>query len=247
MNSASPKKKRTPKSKSKEPGPTRLKVIVVGPSDLPKSERKGGYAVILGDCVHPGLILGRSVDREEANKAATEWCRRYGLGPPFLMSDDDVLTQKFLNVLKGDRSEPPKAHGQQVRGTPTAVWESSPDLHRTLSSARLAMSEASTAISKGAAKLEALEGHYVELLQIVTRLVSATRTYAAAYDKCSAKGPPPKSAPTLNPDLDDADDGGESGFPFFIEYHLGMFDRWFGSLEPEFRMGFATAEKEEEA
>lgn len=230
MNSASPKKKRTPKSKSKEPRPTRLKVIVVGPSDLPKSERMVGYAVILGDCVHPGLILGRSADREEANKAATEWCRRYGLGPPFLMSDDDVLTPKFLNVLKGGRSEPPKAPEQQVRGTHDVVWASSPDLHRAPSSARLAMSEASTAISKVAAKLEALEADFWGLLQIATRLAASARVLDDAALPVGAN-----TWSSTSKDLN------------VLSGNLAMFNHWFEQLEPEYRLGIVAKKKEEEA
>lgn len=56
-----------------------LKVIVVPPEYLPAADRKDGYAVVLGDLVHPGHYLWRGALVEEANRQCIWWAKEYKL------------------------------------------------------------------------------------------------------------------------------------------------------------------------
>lgn len=60
---------------------TPLMVITVTSSDLPASDRIALYefAVILGDCVLPGHILGQYMTQEEANDACIRFADHYRL------------------------------------------------------------------------------------------------------------------------------------------------------------------------
>jgi len=56
-------------------------VVTVANSDLPPSDRVGPfkYAVILGDCVLPGHIIGRYNTQEEADEACLVFADHYRL------------------------------------------------------------------------------------------------------------------------------------------------------------------------
>ena len=60
---------------------TPLMVITVAYSDLRPTDRVGpfAYAVILGDCVLPGHIIGRYLTQDEADAACTNFADHYNL------------------------------------------------------------------------------------------------------------------------------------------------------------------------
>lgn len=60
---------------------TPLMVITVAYSDLPNVERVGpfAFAVVLGDCVLPGHIIGRYMTDTEADEACVKFADHYNL------------------------------------------------------------------------------------------------------------------------------------------------------------------------
>lgn len=60
---------------------TPLMVITVAYSDLPPVDRVGpfSFAVVLGDCVLPGHIIGRYMTDEEADEACVKFADHYKL------------------------------------------------------------------------------------------------------------------------------------------------------------------------
>lgn len=77
-----------------------LRVITVSSEDLPKADRLLGYsyAVVLGDLVLAGHILGHYVTQVEADKSCREFGAHYGLRAYLIQS-----TAIRLVAVNGER------------------------------------------------------------------------------------------------------------------------------------------------
>jgi hypothetical protein len=87
---------------------TPLKVITVAYSDLPITDRVGpfGFAVVLGDCVLPGHIIGRYMTEDEADDACVHFgdhynIRRHPYKQPWRFAPVLTLTQGGLSSPSG--------------------------------------------------------------------------------------------------------------------------------------------------